>query len=36
VLLTLGAVTVTLVGAWICYQLIEVKLTRWLRQKWQI
>lgn len=36
VLLTLVAVAFTLVGAWICYQLIEVKLTRWLCKKWQI
>lgn len=33
VLLTVVAVALTLIGAWICYRLIEVKLTAWLRRK---
>lgn len=33
VLLTIVVVAMTLIGAWICYQLIEIKLTAWLRRK---
>ncbi len=36
VLLAIVVVALAIGGAWICYRLIEVKLTSWLRKKWQI